>query len=185
MSFEHLVRLPKDRIGVIIGRNGIVKKEIENKCSVDISVDSENGEVIIRLMKSIDESEPFKAINIINAIGKGFSPEKAFRLLDDNVILEFIDLRNYVGKSTNALTRIKGRIIGFNGKSRRNIEEISGCKLSVYGHTVAIVGIDYEVKAVLDAVIKLASGSVHRTVYKNLQNSRTQAKLNKMKLWED
>src|SRR3989304_3757993 len=86
MSFEHLVRLPKDRIGVIIGRNGIVKKEIENKCSVDISVDSENGEVVIRLLKSIDESEPFKAINIINAIGKGFSPEKAFRLLDDNVI---------------------------------------------------------------------------------------------------
>lgn len=99
--------------------------------------------------------------------------------------MEVIDLRNYAGKSKNALDRIKGRIIGLNGKSRKLIEELSGGYLSVYGHTVAIIGTVEEIRAQSDAVKLLASGGIHRTVYKNLQASRTKAKQERLKLWED
>ena len=44
----------------------------------------------------------------------------------DDTFLEVIDLREYVGKSKSALNRIRGRIIGLNGKSRKIIEELSG-----------------------------------------------------------
>jgi len=35
MSFEQIIKIPQDRIGVIIGKGGRVKEEIEQKCNVD------------------------------------------------------------------------------------------------------------------------------------------------------
>ncbi|HEY3525308.1 MAG TPA: KH domain-containing protein, partial [Nitrososphaeraceae archaeon] len=32
MSFQHLIKIPDDRIGVLIGKKGQVKHEIEDKC---------------------------------------------------------------------------------------------------------------------------------------------------------
>jgi len=161
-----------------------VKNELEKKCSVNIDIDSKTGIVSITSEGNITKIEPFKAENIIIAISRGFSPERAFRLMDDDTFLEVIDLREYVGKSKSALNRIKGRIIGLNGKSRRLIEELSGGYLSVYGHTAAIIGTTEEIKAEGDAIKLLASGSIHRTVYKNLQRARTKVKLDRLKLWE-
>lgn len=185
MAFEQVVKIPRDRIGVLVGRGGQVKTEVEERCSVGVLIDSETGDARITSKGDISETEPFKAINIITAIARGFSPHRAFRLLDDDVLLEIIDLREYTGKSRNALIRIRGRIIGFNGKSRRLIEELSGSYVSVYGHTVAIIGTAEEVKSAADAIKKLASGSAHRTVYKKLQKVRTQSKLNRLRLWEE
>ena len=161
-----------------------MKNELEKKCSVNIDIDSKTGIVSITSEGNITKIEPFKAENIIIAISRGFSPERAFRLMDDDTFLEVIDLREYVGKSKSALNRIKGRIIGLNGKSRRLIEELSGGYLSVYGHTAAIIGTTEEIKAEGDAIKLLASGSIHRTVYKNLQRARTKVKLDRLKLWE-
>jgi rRNA processing protein Krr1/Pno1 len=48
-----------------------------------------------------------------------------------------------------------------------------------------MIGTADEIKAEGDAVRLLASGSIHRTVYKNLQRTRTKAKLDRLKLWED
>ena len=36
MSFEKIIRIPSDRIGVLIGKSGNVKSLIEKKCSVKI-----------------------------------------------------------------------------------------------------------------------------------------------------
>ncbi len=168
-----------------MGREGTVKYQLEKKCSVNLDIDSETGVVNITSEGDINKIEPFKAENIIIAISRGFSPERAFRLMDDDTFLEVIDLRDYVGKSKSALNRIRGRIIGLNGKSRRVIEELSGGLLSVYGHTATMIGTADEIKAEGDAVRLLASGSIHRTVYKNLQRTRTKAKLDRLKLWED
>ena len=40
MSFEKLIRIPVDRIGVIIGKSGRTKHQIEKKCHVDLNIDS-------------------------------------------------------------------------------------------------------------------------------------------------
>ncbi|HYZ94151.1 MAG TPA: KH domain-containing protein, partial [Nitrososphaeraceae archaeon] len=44
MSFQHLIKIPDDRIGVLIGKKGQVKHEIEDKCKVQIEIDSQNGD---------------------------------------------------------------------------------------------------------------------------------------------
>jgi len=185
LSFEESLKIPLDRVGVLIGKGGKVKKMIEEECKVSLQIDSKSGDVTVKMTGSIEEANPFKAVEIINAIGRGFSPERAFRLLEDGQTLLIIDLREYVGKSKKSLIRIKGRIIGFKGKARRVIEELTGAYISVYGHTVAIIGDVEQVRLAEEAVRMLASGSSHKTVYSMLQRERTKKKLERLKLWED
>lgn len=183
MSFEQMVKVPNERIGVIIGHEGATKKSLEEDLGVQLVIDSKEGTVNVTA-QSIEESDPLTAVRVIEAIGRGFSPQRATRLLQEGVTLEVIDLREYSGKSTNSLDRIRGRVIGLKGKSRRVIEELTRCYVSVYGRTVAIIGEPGEVQLAVDAVRTLASGSRHKTVYNTLQKARTKRKMEKMFLWE-
>jgi len=185
VSFEQTLKLSPDRIGVLIGKGGKVKSEIEERCSVSINVDGKTGEINIKSYGNPLEAEPFKAVNIVNAIARGFSPLRALKLMNDNMFMHILDLREYAGKSPNSIKRIKGRIIGFDGKSRRIVEEFTGASISVYGHTVAIIGEVREAKLALDAVEELALGKTHKAVYNMLQREKRKEKLNRMKLWED
>jgi len=99
-------------------------------------------------------------------------------------MLEVIDLRDIFGRSPSDITRIKGRIIGREGKTRRTIEEMSGAFLSVYGHTVSIIGNADEVDIAREAVRLLIKGNQHRTVYKFLQRKRHELKMKSLELWE-
>jgi ribosomal RNA assembly protein len=183
LSFEQVVRIPVERVGVVIGKEGAAKRHLEEELGVRLGVDSKEGLVTVR-SESAEKSDPFAATRVIEAIGRGFSPQRAIRLMDEGVTLEVIDLRDYAGKSTNSLERIRGRVIGLKGKSRRVIEELTRCHLSVYGRTVSIIGEAPEVQLASDAVRSLATGSQHRTVYNTLQKARTKRKMERMFLWE-
>ena len=164
-----------------------MKHEIEEKCKVQIEIDSQNGNAVVSLSSEpLSETQPFKAIEVISAISRGFSPQRAYRLLsDEELIFQIIDLKDYAGKSSNAMDRIKGRIIGQKGKSRKTIEELSGAYVSVSGHTVALIGAFEEIRLANDAVLMILKGSAHKTVYTMLQEARRKNKLDKMKLWEE
>ena len=55
MSFEKLIRIPEDRIGVLIGKSGNIKSNIEKTCSVKLEIDSKMGKLkflVTLLMKN-------------------------------------------------------------------------------------------------------------------------------------
>ncbi len=172
-----------ERVGAVIGREGASKKALESELGVKLGVDSKEGVVTVK-SESAQDASPFAAVRVIEAIGRGFSPQHATRLIQEDTVMDVIDLREYAGRSASSLERIRGRVIGLKGKSRRVIEELTRCNLSVYGRTVAIIGESAEVQLAADAVRSLASGSQHRTVYNTLQKARTKRKLERMFLWE-
>lgn len=181
-----LVKIPKERIGVLIGAKGDTKEIIEKKLSVDLRIDSETGDVTITLRKDVgDPSNIFRAKDVVTAIGRGFSPEHAQRLLyNEDDMLAVVDLREIFGRSQSDIKRIKGRIIGKEGKTRRIIEEMTGTVISVYGHTVSIVGNMEQVETAREAIRLLIKGSQHRTVYGYLQRKRHELKMKSLELWE-
>jgi ribosomal RNA assembly protein len=185
MSFEKLIRIPADRIGALIGKSGQVKSEIEQSCSVKLEIDSESGETMISGTGKIEDIQPFKAMEIVMAIGRGFSPENAMRLLKGENALHVIDLREFVGKSPAQIERIKGRIIGEGGKARTNMENLSGTNISVYGRTVSIIGSPIQLKHAVNAISSLSGGSMHGSVYSKLESVRRKNKLEKLQLWEN
>jgi ribosomal RNA assembly protein len=180
------VRIPKERVGVLVGPDGQVKQRIEEKFMVDLQIESESGGVTIVLsVKANDPSLLFKAKDTVTAIGRGFSPEHAFRLLrnEDN-IFDFIDLRVIFGRSESDIKRVKGRVIGANGKTRKLIEELTDASVVVYGHTIGFIGTFEQVDVARNAVQMLIDGSQHHTVYKYLQRKRSEFKKQMLELWE-
>ncbi len=185
MIFEKIVLIPIERVGVLIGKSGKIKSKIEKICSVSISVDGQTGEVIIRgTGDDVENMIPFKAEEIVLAIGRGFSAERAMQLLQGENSLHVIDIREFAGKSQSQIERIKGRIIGEGGRVRKNIEDLSGASVSVYGRTVAIIGEGKQLRSAIHAITSLSSGSTHGKVYNSLQESRRREKVEKLQLWE-
>ena len=185
MSSEQIIKVPLERVGALVGKEGTVKAEIERRCGVVLEIDGKTGETKITYQPdALLESNPFKASDIVSAIARGFSPHRAFSLLEEEKLLSVMDLREYSGKSENAMLRIKSRLIGTDGKARRIIEELSGAQVSIYGHTVAIIGDQDASRVAKDAIDKLAKGGTHKATYEMLQKYRTKQKLEKMQLWD-
>lgn len=180
------VRIPKERVGVVIGPDGTTKKNIEEKLSVELEIDSDAGDVHISVSENAtDPSTLFRAKDVVTALGRGFSPEHAFRLVrDEDVLMELIDLRGVFGKSEADLKRVKGRIIGMNGKTRRIIEELTDANVAVYGHTVGVIGTLEQVQVAREAIEMLVKGSMHSTVYRFLHRKRRELKKKMLEIWE-
>jgi ribosomal RNA assembly protein len=180
------IKIPKDRIGALIGLEGRVKERIEKQLSLVMGVDSETGDVTLTLAPNTeDPSVLFRAKEVVTAIGRGFAPDRAFRLLqDEDALLEVIDLREIFGRSLSELERIKGRIIGQEGKTRRIIEELTDAEVSVYGHTVSIIADAEEMDIAREAIQMLLQGRLHSSVYRFLHKKRRELKKKKLELWE-
>jgi ribosomal RNA assembly protein len=185
-NLNSFVRIPKERVGVLIGPEGTVKRGIEERLQVKLEIESETGGVqIILAEKATDPSLILRSKDVVTAIGRGFAPEQAFRLIrNEETIFDFIDLRVIFGRSDTDIRRIKSRIIGMNGKTRRTIEELTEADVVVYGHTVGFIGTFEEVDVARNAVQMIIQGSEHHTVYNFLQKKRRDLKKEKLQLWE-
>jgi ribosomal RNA assembly protein len=169
---EH-IKVPQDRIGAIIGVEGKVKETLEKKSGAAIDVDSESGTVTIG---GEDAVKALRASEVIKAVARGFSPEKALKLMDnEDLILDLIDLSK-IGDSPSDLTRIKGRIIGKAGKTREIMESMTGAKISVYGKTISIIGDADQIMSVRTAIDMLIDGAPHGAVYGYLEKRRREIK---------
>ncbi|MGO8807739.1 MAG: KH domain-containing protein [Candidatus Bathyarchaeia archaeon] len=184
-GLDTFVRIPKDRVGILIGEEGKVKQYIEERLTVKIDVDSEGSVTITLTEKAPDPSVLLKAKDVVTAIGRGFAPEATYRLIrNEDEIFDMIDLRQVFGRSESDIKRVKGRIIGTEGKTRRLIEELTEANVAVYGHTVGFIGSFTQVDAARNAAQMIIEGCQHQTVYRYLQRKRTELKKEKLELWE-
>ena len=172
------VRIPEDRIAVLIGAGGSTKREISEKTHTEISLDPDDGEVSIHSPDD-DPVSGMTARDIVYAIGRGFSPQRALRLLKPDTYLGVLDVKQTTGKKEKAtLRRIRARVIGTHGRARQRIEELSGCFVSVYGTTVAMIGQERQLTRATRAVELLLKGSEHATVFHMLAHNRRTDALN-------
>ena len=173
------MKIGKDRIAIIIGKNGETKKEIEDALGIKIDLDSKTGECDIKPILQVPNYNPlnvFTAQKVLNAINRGFNPTKALKLLEDNYELEVFNLLTILGKSEKRIKRIKGRLIGRNGEVRNAIERYAESFISVYGKTVSIIA-DYEnMQIARKAVSMLINGMPHHVVLKFLENRYNEKK---------
>src|SRR3989344_5256647 len=133
------LKIPVDRVAILIGKNGEVKKKIEKKMHVHIDIHSEEGDVIVS---------------------------------DEDNTLELITISDFSGNSQKKLLRLRGRVIGQEGKSRKMIESLTETYISVYGKTIALIGGVEAVAMSRQAVEMLLEGAPHGNVYKWLEDKR-------------
>ena len=166
------IKIPKDRIAVLIGTKGKTKSEIEESMHAKIAIDSKEGDVRVT---GEDAVKLYAAQNIIRAIARGFNPEVALSLRKQDWAFELIDLNDWHEKK-NHQERMKGRVIGKGGKSREIIEELSESSLSIYGKTVGIIAPIETIGIAKQATEMLLEGANHSTVFSFLEKKRREAK---------
>ena len=146
----------------MIGEHAKVKKEIEKRTKTKIDI---GGTDITIEGDSFGE---WIAKDVVKAIGRGFNPEKAFMLFNDANSLEVISISEHTS-SKKSVIRIKSRLIGREGNTRKKMEEITGCYLSIYGKTVAIIGPYEDAALTKEVVVMLINGASHSYAYRFLE----------------
>jgi len=168
------VKIPQDRIGVLIGAGGETMREIEDRAEVRLDIDSETGSV--RIEKVGDPITGLKGPDIVKAIGRGFAPENALTLLEDDMMMfDVIDLKA-ASRNDKDLRRNKGRLIGENGRTRELMEELSGAAVVIYGSTLSVIGGPEQVDTVREATEMILDGAPHGAVYSFLERRHNEMK---------
>ena len=164
-EFSYELKIPKDRIAVMIGPKGSMKKELEEQTKTTIRVDSKEGDV---QLIGKDSLALFALREVIKAIGRGFNPEIASLLLKQDYALEVVDITEF-NRHKSHIQRLRGRVIGSDGKARVTLERLTETFIVVYGKTISIIGTTERSLLARRAVETLLEGSTHASVYKWLE----------------
>ena len=176
------LKIPQNRVGALIGKNGDVKKSIEELTGTVLDIDSDEGTVYITPREDMEDPlGVWNANHIVKAIARGFNPDVAMKLIHDDIYLEIMKLPLYIGKSKKALARYKGRIIGTNGKTRELITELADVDMAVYGKTVSLIGEIDNVLVAKEAIEMILNGSRHKSVYGFLEHKKEDLKMKEFK----
>ena len=82
--YEEEIKVPKERIAILIGKKGELKRELEKITKTKIYIDSNNNLVTLKAEDSINL---FNALPIIKAIARGFNPDIAELLNEEDYTL--------------------------------------------------------------------------------------------------
>ncbi len=167
--FTQQLRIPKKRIAVLIGKKASTKRKIEKLTNTSLEIDSVEGDVIITGEESLD---CLICRNIILAISRGFNPDIALELINEDSCLEIIEIQDFTGKSKKKQIRLKARLIGTKGKCRSLIETLTNTCISIYGKTVSIIGNVENTALSRHAIEMILSGAPHGNVYKWLEKQK-------------
>jgi ribosomal RNA assembly protein len=169
------VKIAGSRVGVLIGKGGATKKELETKTRTTITIDSKEG--LVKVESSEEHTVSLlRAVEVIDAINRGFSPERAFEMIDDeDLLLDIIDLSS-MAEGPRQLDRLRGRIIGKDGRAREQIEDMTDVEISVFGKTIALIGYPEQLKTARAAIDMLIEGVPHENVFAFLDRKKKEAK---------
>lgn len=164
-TYEYKLLIPKERVGALIGDKGKIKRLIEKKTRTKIKIQAE--EITITGKESIDA---WNCEQIIKAIGRGFNPMQALKLTNEDYTFTIIDIMDFA-RNDNDKVRLKGRVIGEKGKTRKYIENSTECTINVYGKTVGIIGPSTKIRLAVEAIQMLLNGAQTSTAYMFLDKS--------------
>ena len=140
------------------------KKKLEKVLKVKIKVSGKSVEF------SGAAEDEYEGEKVLEALGMDFSLADALSIKEKELEFDTINIKEYSKKKN--LTKVKGRLIGKNGKVLSALAELTKCSLEISGSSVGIIGDPENIKPALSAIIQIIQGSKHANVYKGLEKRK-------------
>ena len=144
------------------------KEKIESKLNAKISL---NGRI---LTIDTDPLNEFEAQRLVDALNLGFSSHVAIKVLDEEMAFIKINIKDYA--NTRNLEVVRARLIGTHGKTKKTLQEITKCDISIHDNEVGIIGPAEISESALTAVTNIIRGTKQANAYKYLERINTQKK---------
>jgi ribosomal RNA assembly protein len=114
--------------------------------------------------------DEYIAEEVIDAINFGFSLSKALDIKNEDFLFEIINIKDHTKRKD--FQRIRGRIIGANGKVLKTLATLTQCHFELKDHYVGIIGSPANIQNAQTAVVSIIQGSKHSNVYSYLEKHR-------------
>ncbi len=136
--------------------------------NLDVKITIKGNEVSIE-GESEDE---YYAKKVIEALDFGFGFEHAILIKTEEFDFDILNIKDYTKRKD--LERIRGRIIGKNGKTLKVLNGLTECYFELNNNKVGIIGSPESMKISQEALISLIQGSKQANVYNFLEKHRIQ-----------
>ena len=153
-------KLISDKIIRIIKAKENLEKEL------NISIEIKGKEVYI----SGKPEEEYIAEKVIEAIDFGFPFSAALEIKKEDILFEILNIKEFTQQKN--FERVRGRVIGKEGKALKTISSLSDCHIELSGNKVGIIGNCENIRTVEEACKLLIKGSKHANVYAYLEKHR-------------
>ncbi len=117
------------------------------------------------------EFNEFTAEKMIQAIDFGFDVEDALGLINEDVNIEYINIKEHTHRKN--LTEIRSRIIGTDGKAKRTIETLTGAAIVIHNNVVGIISDSDHLPHTLQGIISLIQGAKHSNVFSYIERQNS------------
>ena len=112
----------------------------------------------------------FTAIEVLQAVNAGFSADRALELKQDDFMLQTIHIKDITKRQD--LERVRGRIIGTDGRTLKTLQNLTNCDLAVKDNEIGLIGPATEMEDAVQSITSLIQGSKQGNVYGRLERQR-------------
>jgi len=155
------INIPENRVSILIGEKGKTKRLIEKLTKSKLNISNKGNITVL--------SENLKTRDIVEAIGRGFNPKIALKLISEDIIFDLIEINDF-SKNKLRQSSLRSRVIGRNGSAKKMIETRTNTDITVFGKTVAFIGKVEDVYLARRTIELILQGSQHGSVYRWLKD---------------
>lgn len=111
--------------------------------------------------------EEYIAEKVIDALNFGFPFSAAILVKEEDCLFEILNIKDYTNRKD--LERIRARIIGKSGKTKKTLCRLTKCNFEIRDNRVGIIGPSEYIENAQDGIIFIIRGAKQANVYAYLE----------------
>jgi ribosomal RNA assembly protein len=143
------------------------KEHIESSMGTKIEV---NNDGIVKI-EGDDGLAIWLTKKMVVAFAMGFDIKSCLKINNEEYSFELLDVRDFGRDTKKDIMRLKGRVIGTDGRCKKNIEIRTETHISVSGKRIGIIGKIEDVELCKKTLEMILNGAKHSTAFKSLEKA--------------